>query len=73
MHIVFSFLVLHMAQLQIACEEFGHLSEGNYLCDSCSAWTETMRTPFHLVAPPGSLEVIKLFPETLSISSCDLM
>ena len=51
MHIVFSFLVLHMAQLQIACGEFGHLSEENCLCDSCSEWTETMRTPFHLVAP----------------------
>ena len=40
-----------MAQLQIACGEFGHLSEGNCLCDSCSEWTETMRTPFHLVTP----------------------
>ena len=59
--------------LETARGEFARLSEGDYLCDSCSGWTETVRTPFHLVAPPETLEVTKLFPESLSISSCDLM
>ena len=30
---MFSFLVLHVAQLGTACQVFGRLSEGNYLCD----------------------------------------
>ena len=70
---MFSFLVLHGANLGTTSREFRCLREGDYLCDSCSGWTETVRTPFHLVAPPETLEVTKLFPESLSISSCDLM
>ena len=46
MHTVFLLLVLHIAQLRTACEEFGHLIEGNYLCDSCSGWIETVGTSF---------------------------
>ena len=46
MHIVFSFLVLHITQLGTACRDFGRLSEGNYLCDSCSGQNETMGTSF---------------------------
>ena len=51
MSTVFSFLVLHMAQLRAACGEFGRLSEGDYLCDSCSGWIETMGTSFYLSGP----------------------
>ena len=46
MSTVFSFLVLHMAQLGASCGEFEHLSEGDYLCDSCSGWIQTMGTSF---------------------------
>ena len=51
MSTVFSFLVLHMAQLGASCGEFEHLSEGDYLCDSCSGWIETMGTSFYLSGP----------------------
>ena len=51
MHIMFSFLVLHVVQLETACWEFGHLIKGNYLCDSCSGWTETWGLPFHYSGP----------------------
>ena len=43
---MFSFLVLHVVQLETAFWEFGHLIKGNYLCDSCSGWTETWGLPF---------------------------
>ena len=46
MHTVFSFFVFHIAQLGIDCQEFGCLSEGNYLCGSCLGWTETMQSSF---------------------------
>ena len=46
MHTVFSFLVFHVAQLGTACWEFGHLSEGNYLCDIYSGQNETVGTSF---------------------------
>ena len=71
MHIVFSFLMLHMAQLWIACGEFGCLSEGNYLCDSCSGWTETMSIcgPFRKSgghkALPGNFEYFLLWLDVI--------
>ena len=49
MHTVFSFLVFpsfHVAQLGTACWEFGHPSEGNYLCDIYSGQNETVGTSF---------------------------
>ena len=33
------------------CQEFGHLSEWNYWCDSCSGWMETVGTSFHHSGP----------------------
>ena len=46
MHTAFSFLVLHGANLETASREFGCFREGDYLCDSCSGWTETVGTSF---------------------------
>ena len=48
---MFSFLVLHVVQLETTCWEFGHLFKGNYLCDSCLGWTETWGLPFHYSGP----------------------
>ena len=48
---MFSFLVIHVVQLETAFWEFGHLIKGNYLCDSCSGWTETWGLPFHYSGP----------------------
>ena len=46
MHIVFSFLMLHVTWLGTARGEFGRLSEGDYLGGSCSGWMETVGTSF---------------------------
>ena len=51
MSTVFFFLVLHVAELGAACGEFGCLSEGNYLFNCCSGWTETMGTSFYVSGP----------------------
>ena len=48
---MFSFLVLHVVQLETTCWDFGHLFKGNYLCDSCLGWTETWGLPFHYSGP----------------------
>ena len=71
MHTVFSFLVLHSAYLGTACREFGRLREGDYLCGSCSGWTDS--GDFFLSQRPLQevWRLIRLFQEALSISSHD--
>ena len=68
MYTVFFFL-LHFAKLGTACGEFRYLSEGNYLSDNYSGYTETMRTSFHLsglskksVGSKGSSRKLWAFP-----------
>ena len=50
---MFSFLVLHVAQLGAACRMFGHLREGNYLCDIYSGQNEIAGTSFCDGGPSG--------------------
>ena len=50
---MFSFLVFNVAQLGTSCWMFGHLSEGNYLCDIYSGQKEIAGTSFCDGGPSG--------------------
>ena len=45
--------MFHVAQLGTACWMFGHLSEGNYLCDIYSGQNEIAGTSFCDSGPSG--------------------